>query len=258
MDLPFEEATAAGYRSGPQRIKALSEHWVARQVYCPNCGHTAITRYGNNRPVADFFCAECRADYELKSQGRMFGTSVPDGAYRTMIDRLNSSNNPNLFLLRYNPLALSVVDLIVVPNYFFVPELIVERKPLSALAHRAGWIGCRILLTGIPEAGRIFLIKDKTIEPKSRVIQKWKRTLFLRDQKDITSRGWLLSVMKCIEKLGKSEFSLNEFYRFEDELRTAYPSNQHVREKMRQKLQVLRDKGFLEFIGRGIYRLTPG
>jgi type II restriction enzyme len=79
----------------------------------------------------------------------------------------------------------------------------------------------------------------------------------VRDQKDPTSKGWLLTVMQCIDRVGKAEFSLNELYQFEEELRTVYPSNRHIKEKMRQKLQILRDKGFLEFIGRGIYRLRP-
>jgi hypothetical protein len=34
------------------------------------------------------------------------------------------------------------------------------------------------------------------------------------------------------------------------------PDNKHVKEKMRQQLQVLRDNGFLEFLDRGRYRLT--
>jgi type II restriction enzyme len=257
MDLSFHEARAAGYTSGPQRIKNLSEHWVNRQVYCPSCGHVEMTRYGNNRPVADFFCDKCRADYELKSQARIFGASVTDGAYCTMMERLNSSSNPNLLLLHYNPKALSVVDLIVVPKYFFVPGLIVKRNPLSPSARRAGWVGCKISLKDIPEAGRIFLIRNSAIEPKPKVLERWQRTLFVRDQKDLASKGWLLSVMKCVERVRKSEFSLNDLYQFEEELKTIYPSNRHIKEKMRQKLQVLRDRGFLEFLGLGVYRLAP-
>lgn len=171
MDLTFHEAVAAGYTSGPQKIRNLSEHWVGREIYCPNCGHTEMTQHGNNRPVADFFCGECRADYELKTQARMFGASVTDGAYRTMIERLNCSSNPNLLLLHYNPNTLSVVNLVVVPKYFFTPAVIVKRPPLSPGARRAGWIGCKILLEGIPEAGRIALIKDRVIEPKSIVLE---------------------------------------------------------------------------------------
>ena len=37
------------------------------------------------------------------------------------------------------------------------------------------------------------------------------------------------------------------------ELARMHPENRHVRDKIRQQLQVLRDKGFLEFVGRGEY-----
>ena len=80
--------------------------------------------------------------------------------------------------------------------------------------------------------------------------------LFLRTQRDMESKGWLVSVLRCVEQLGKSEFSLNEVYSFEKELGSAYPDNRHVRAKIRQQLQVLRDNGYLEFAGRGAYKLT--
>jgi type II restriction enzyme len=261
MDLSFQAALADSYRSVPQKIKNLSEHWVSQQVYCPNCGQTDIGRYSNNRPVADFFCSHCQEDYELKSQARIFGAKVVDGAYRTMIERLKGSSNPNLFLLHYDPIGLSVRNLLVVPKHFFVPDVIEERPPLSPSARRAGWIGCYISLQGIPHAGRIFLIRNSVVEQREQVLAKWQKTLFLRDQKDVRAKGWLLSVMKCIEKMKKRTFTIEEMYRFEDELRTSYPSNRHIREKMRQKLQILRDKGYLEFVGRGTYRLmdaNPG
>lgn len=34
-----------------------------------------------------------------------------------------------------------------------------------------------------------------------------------------------------------------------------YPENQHIRAKIRQQMQVLRDEGFIEFLGNGEYRL---
>lgn len=42
---------------------------------------------------------------------------------------------------------------------------------------------------------------------------------------------------------------------FEDEMHAAYPQNSHVREKIRQQMQVLRDLGYVEFAARGEYRL---
>ncbi len=44
-------------------------------------------------------------------------------------------------------------------------------------------------------------------------------------------------------------------YRFEDRLSALYPGNNNVRPKIRQQLQVLRDRGWLEFLGRGRYRV---
>jgi type II restriction enzyme len=61
--------------------------------------------------------------------------------------------------------------------------------------------------------------------------------------------------MRCVELIGKTEFALAEVYAFEARLHKIYPGNSHVREKIRQQLQVLRDNGFLEFSGRGKYRL---
>jgi hypothetical protein len=47
---------------------------------------------------------------------------------------------------------------------------------------------------------------------------------------------------------GTSEFSLQEFYAFsEDELSATYPNNNHVRAKIRQILQRLRDQGEIRF-----------
>ncbi|HVC61622.1 MAG TPA: DpnI domain-containing protein [Acetobacteraceae bacterium] len=257
MDLSFQAALAGSYKSSLQRIRILSEDWVHRQVYCPSCGHIDMGRYGNNRPVADFFCHHCDEDYELKSQSKTFGAKMVDGAYRTMMDRLKGSSNPNLLLLHYDPRGLSVQNLLVIPKYFFVPEIIEERKPLSPFARRAGWVGCNISLQGIPQAGRIFLIRDRIIEPKDEVLARWQKTLFLRDQRDVRAKGWLLGVMRCIENIKKSTFTIEELYQFENELKMIYPSNRHIREKIRQKLQILRDKGYLHFLGKGTYRLVP-
>jgi len=95
------------------------------------------------------------------------------------------------------------------------------------------------------------------LKTQANVLAKWRRTLFLRDQKNGPAKGWLLSVMKCIEKIQQPTFTLEEMYSFENELRMTYPSNRHIKEKLRQQLQILRDKGYLDFIGKGAYRLVP-
>lgn len=88
------------------------------------------------------------------------------------------------------------------------------------------------------------------------MLAQWQKTLFLREEKEISGKGWLLDVMMCIEKLGRKDFSLNEVYSFENTLSKKHPDNRHIREKIRQQLQFLRDKGYLEFVERGHYRLA--
>ncbi len=253
MKLGFEESQRA-YTSGSQTARAWTERWVGDWLYCPNCGSPKINQFEANRPVADFFCASCAEQYELKSQKSSFGAKILDGAFRTMCERLASNENPNLLLLNYDLVRKSVKNVFVVPKHFFVRELIEERKPLAVTARRAGWIGCNILLNQVPDAGKIFFVRDGQLRPKQDVLSQWQRTLFLRDETPAT-KGWLLDVMKCVELIGKKEFQLDDVYAFEDRLKRLYPNNQHVKQKIRQQLQVLRDNGYLEFVSRGFYRL---
>ncbi|MDX1786848.1 MAG: hypothetical protein R3205_01985 [Psychrobacter sp.] len=51
-----------------------------------------------------------------------------------------------------------------------------------------------------------------------------------------------------------ANFSLNQVYAFADLLKLKHPENNHIKDKIRQQLQVLRDKGIIEFTGRGQYR----
>lgn len=256
MKLTFDKKLAINYKSTSQKARVLTEQWVDDSVFCPNCGHFNIDKYPNNQPVADFYCSNCREDYELKSKHDGIGIKIVNGAYRTMIERLQSSNNPNFFLLNYDLQNFEVRNFLVIPKHFFTPEIIERRKPLSLTARRAGWIGCNILLQNIPQTGKIFFVRDKQIEPKKKVLAEWQRTLFLREEREIKAKGWLLDVMLCVDKLGNKDFSLNEVYTFEEELSKKHPDNRHIKDKIRQQLQILRDKGYLEFVGRGRYRLS--
>ena len=253
MKLGFEEPQTP-YTSGSQSARAWTERWVKDQVYCPNCGSPKIEQFPANRPVADFSCPSCSEEYEVKSQKTPFKTKVLDGAFRTMCERLASSNNPNLLLLNYDLAKLSVTNAFVIPKHFFVQEIIEERKPLAATARRAGWIGCNILLNQISASGKIYFVRDGQLQSKDSVLAQWQRTLFLRDQSS-EARGWLIEVMKCVESLGKKEFELDDVYAFETQLSRIYPNNRHVKQKIRQQLQFLRDRGYLDFVSRGYYRL---
>jgi type II restriction enzyme len=206
--------------------------------------------------VADFFCLNCKEDYELKSKQNTIGNKIVDGAYRTMLERLADEHNPNFFLLNYDLVSLKVKHFLVIPKHFFIPEIIEKRKPLAKTARRAGWVGCNIRLDHIPEAGKIFFVQGQKKVEKKKVLADWKRTLFLRDEENSFAKGWLIDVMRTVERLGKQEFSLDDVYAFESQLKKLHPDNRHVKDKIRQQLQVLRDKDFVVFLGRGRYQLS--
>jgi type II restriction enzyme len=250
----FDEERAE-YTSQPQRARAWSESWVSAHMYCPACGAASLSKHENNRPASDFYCPACAEEFELKAKNGRFGSRVVDGAYATLLARMSADDNPNLVLLGYNRDRLMVERLIVVPRYFFTPIVVEPRPPLRPPARRAGWVGCNILLAGIPERGRIDVVVDGAAVPRDSVLASWRRTAFLREEK-MPTRGWLIEVLKCVEQIGRSEFSLSDVYAFEGRLQQAFPENNNVRPKIRQQLQRLRDNGVLEFRGDGEYRLV--
>lgn len=253
MNLHMNDEFAKEYKSNSQKIRVITENWVKNNLYCPRCGNEHIRKFENNKPVADFFCHLCKEEYELKSKNGVINNKINDGAYSTMIERINSINNPNFFFMEYNKANLLVKNFIVVPKHFFVADIIEKRKPLSDNARRSGWTGCNIVMKQIPEEGRIYVIKDEEEIPSEEVISKIKRTEFIADYK-LDARGWILDIFNCINKIPDKDFTLQQMYAFTDELILKHPENHHVKDKIRQQLQILRDKGIVEFHGNGHYR----
>ena len=56
----------------------------------------------------------------------------------------------------------------------------------------------------------------------------------------------------------KNEFTLQDVYAFAPHLEKLHSDNRHVCDKIRQQLQVLRDLGFVEFLGGGQAPPSPG
>lgn len=253
MNLSLDLKLGKTYTSTSQKARVLTEGWVLKEVYCPSCGGP-VDNYGNNKPVADFYCKKCIEDFELKSKRGKIGKKVSAGAYSQMVKRINSPEKPNFFFMGYLE-TLDVNDFFVVPKHFFVSEMIEERKPLAETARRAGWIGSNILFSKIPKAGQIFYVENGKEIAKEDVLEKWQKTVFLKKIKKTDAKGWILDVMNCIDALNKNEFTLADMYSFENDLRAIHPENKNIKPKIRQQLQFLRDKGYLEFVESGQYRL---
>ena len=176
-----------------------------------------------------------------------------DGTFKTMLSKIKLNENPNFFFLTYNRANLRIVNFLIIPDYFFVLDTIEERKPLTKNAKRKGWKGCYIILSKIPQSGRIFLVKSGEIIPKITVMEKWEKTKFLRNEK-ISRKTWILDIMNCVDSIKNRNFSLTDIYKFKNLLKKKHPKNKFIKDKIRQQLQLLRDKGFIEFLGNGKYR----
>ncbi len=254
MNLAFNTHKAIEYTSKSQIARVLTEDWVKTNSYCPNCGEIRLNEFENNKPVADFYCSTCSEQFELKSKNAIkVGNKIVDGAYSTMIKRINSDENPNFFFLTYDKTKWEVNNFLIIPKHYFTSEIIIKRKALSKTARRSGWVGCNIDITKVPENGRIFLVKNSEIIPKEKVQSKWKGTEFLRTKKG-ESKGWILDIMNCVDAIQKETFTLKEMYAFEETLKLKYPNNNFIKDKIRQQLQFLRDKGLIEFKNRGTYK----
>ena len=90
---------------------------------------------------------------------------------------------------------------------------------------------------------------------KKEVLSKWSKTNFIKTTYDIDAKGWLFDISLCIDQLKRKEFSLDEIYNFEEHLKSKHPLNNNVRAKIRQQLQILRDREILDFLGNGRYKL---
>jgi type II restriction enzyme len=165
-----------------------------------------------------------------------------------------SDQTPNLFFLHYKLPQLTVESVLLIPRFAFSLSCVEKRNALSSTARRAGYVGCYFVLDRIPPHARIPVIQEGTVRPKQAVRDDYQRLRPL-EKLEVEKRGWTLDVLQVVQSLKKSEFSLQDVYAHADALARLHPANRHVRDKIRQQLQALRDLGFLVFLGGGDYRL---
>lgn len=252
MNLHFDEKLGKSYKSKSQKIRVMSENWFGNNMFCPCCGNPHILKLKNNEPVADMKCDNCGAVFELKSKEGRIGKKINDGTYLTMLERITSITNPELFVMQYSP-DYNVTDLVLIPRFFFTPQIIEKRKPLKITARRAGWTGCNILYSEIPHQGKISIIKNAEVKSVSEVVEEYERIKKL-ETANIKSRSWLFDVLNCVNRIEADEFCLQDVYEYIEILQKKHINNHNIEAKIRQQLQILRDRGFIEFSGRGHYK----
>lgn len=254
MHLQMPVSLATRYRSPSQRARVISEAWARDNLYCLRCASTALQPSPPNAHVVDFVCARCEGTFQLKSQSRPFSTRICDSAFEPMRRAIEQNRAPNLFALHYDPAGWMVRNLLFVPAVALTLSTLEKRRPLGAQARRKGWVGCNILLTNIPSDARILLVSEGNILVPCRARELYERLRPLEGWPHYR-RGWTLDVLNLVRSLGRSRFTLADVYARSLLLQRLYPRNRHVREKIRQQLQRLRDLGLVEFEGRGRYTL---
>ena len=245
---------ASSYKSPTQQARVVTEAWGHDNLYCTNCQSPVLNAAPNNTAAYDFSCPNCASPFQLKSKSSPIGDRIVDAAYEAMLRAIREDRTPNLFALHYNKILWQVRDLVLIPHFAFSASAIEARKPLAPEARRAGWVGCNIVLKNIPPDARIRLISDGVAVPPYQVRESFRR---LRPLEEISpkERGWTLDVLRIVRSLGRKEFSNSDVYAFESQLERLHPNNRHIRDKIRQQLQVLRDRGFLIQVERGIWAI---
>jgi type II restriction enzyme len=254
MNLSMTGELAAAYHSGAQRARVVTESWGESNLYCPNCSSPKLTWLEPGHPASDYSCPHCGFWYQLKSQKSRIGDSITDGAYAAMMNAIRHDELPSFYFMQYDLMTWSVRNLLLVPHFAFPPSAIIKRKPLAATARRAGWIGCNFNLSRIPTEARIPVVTEKRITPSKEVREKFKKVKPLKEL-SVKERGWTLDVLNGVRSLGKKEFTNTDAYTLARRLEKLHPDNRHVKDKIRQQLQVLRDAKLLLHVGSGVWRL---
>lgn len=259
----YYNSIASQYKNSSQIARIITEKWASDNLYCPKCGKSLV-QYPNNKPVYDFYCDHLneeltvgsKENFQLKSTKNFpnghFSNKILGAEYSTEMRIMKQDTFPSLILLHYEEKTMTVEDVLLIHRLTITPSCIKPRQPLSNKARREGWQGSIITLETIPELGRITVINNSNVVAKGRVQDKWNTVESLL-KGDIVQRGWTSDIISLIDRLPR-RFNLNNVYRYENELAILHPENNHIKDKIRQQLQILRDRGFISFIGDGEYR----
>lgn len=242
--------------SHSQRARVATEQWAVENLFCPRCEADALRPLRAGQKVSDFTCADCSLNVQLKAKRGAFRSAFANSAYKPKLEAIRARELPDYALMSYSLAEWAVTDLTFLPGHFITEERVEARKPLGPHARRAGWIGSTVVLRDLPPDAFVRVIDEGTARSSATVREQYARFAWLKESK-AESVGWTTDVLRevrAVAPLVGVTFTLAEIYeRAEERLAAAYPANKHIRDKVRQQLQLLRDRGFIRFDGRGTY-----
>lgn len=253
LDLTYyHEKTISNYVNKSQIARIVTENWCTDNLYCAFCDSDKILPYEKNKKVYDYYCSDCGENYQLKSKKNKLGNSILDGAYTPMINAIKDGKTPNFLLMSYFENFEYVKDLVLIPRNNILEENIEPRKPLSINARRAGWIGCYINIQNVTNVGKVSIIDDCEVIEIKEVRKKAKTSTQIFNEMSKDS-SWINDILLVIEKQNDI-FTLADVYKYEFFFQNRHQSNNNIQAKIRQKLQVARNLGIIEFTKRGEYK----
>ena len=254
MNLSMRGEIATDFKSGSQKAGNVTEAWGADNFYCPNCSSPKLDWLKPGTKANDYRCPTCGFWFQLKSKKTRIGNSIADGAYGAMMEAIENDRTPNFFFLHYDLATWSVRNLLLVPHFAFPPSAIIKRNPTTPKGRSNPWIGCNIALNRIPVDARISIVTEKQIISSNEVRTRFQKIKPLKEI-SVKQRGWTLDVLNSVRNLGKREFTNDDAYTLAPHLEKLHPDNRHIRDKIRQQLQVLRDAKLLIHVSSGVWRL---
>lgn len=252
MQLELPSVSTDLYQSMQQRVRIATEGWTAANLFCPHCGGR-LKPFPASTKSRDFYCFGCGEQFQLKSSGKAFKSSILDGRYEITLRSVEDGLFPSLLLLRYDSHSWSVEDTFAVHRAWITPKCV---EPMKQLTQRPGYRLCNLRLDLMPQVGRIVIIRNGRVVARNEVQRLWstsQKVVKLTARK----RGWLADLIRCVERVNPI-FSIDDVYDFKSELSRAHPENHNIEAKIRQQLQVLRDLEMVEFVKPGIYRRLLG
>ncbi len=216
--------------------------WVESEVYCAVCGSASIERLDG----ADFRCPACREEFRLKSARGAIGDKVAENAYISTLKGVKRLKNPNyLFLSRGER---RVAELYIVPKYFLLPETVTKRPPKGD-----GRVGCYINYGIIPEQGKVAVVRNGVQINKQEVMRRVCQANALKED-DIAVRGRLFDILNIVNSFENPVFTLEEICAYSDSLKKKHIDCGDIRDMIRDQLQIMRDRGIIEFVASGLYK----
>lgn len=254
MNLRLPVELAQGYKSPSQQARVVTQAWARENLFCVSCSSLKLTAMPEGTEANDLTCSDCDLLYELKSKSSPILNKVSDAGYAAMMRAIRTNRTPNLLLLHYEKPQWVVKNLTLIPHFAFPESAIEKRNPLHDSARRHGHILCNIVLTNIPNDAKIPLVRNGVVVSQNQIREHFRRIEPLKRFRS-RKRSWPLDVLRIVESLGKSTFSNDDVYAFEHALQELHPNNRHIRDKIRQQLQKLRDRNLLLHVGRNCWRL---